>query len=213
MHAQLEEQLRARLAECMPSWPSGEASRVRLSLGVDGSVSVCRASLGAEAGHPTISLATRVVERAPQYLVKLGRQPVSSSDIRLHHKSSARGVYEHARATAGLSQAGAPSPPSCDVLLYNEAAEITEASIANVALQGADGRWRTPPLDCGLLAGTMRAALLDAGELDEGVLTLDDLREATRTGQQLVGFNAVRGVYRLRVLDEHESPAHLQSRL
>ena len=68
-----------------------------------------------------------------------------------------------------------------------------------VVSQDRDGRWRTPPTDCGLLAGTMRAELLASGELYEGVVTLDELREAVHAGRQLVGFNAVRGAYRLRL--------------
>ena len=92
--------------------------------------------------------------------------------------------------------------------MFNEAGELTECSIANVALQDADGRWRTPPADCGLLAGTMRAEHLRAGALYEGVVTVDDLRRALRAGRRLVAFNAVRGVYRLRVeLEESVAPS------
>ena len=34
-----------------------------------------------------------------------------------------------------------------DVLLHNERGEITESSIANVAVQQPDGTWHTPPLE------------------------------------------------------------------
>jgi para-aminobenzoate synthetase/4-amino-4-deoxychorismate lyase len=42
-----------------------------------------------------------------------------------------------------------------------------------------DGRVVTPPVTCGLLAGTCRAEFLALGEATEAVVTLDDLRRAT----------------------------------
>ncbi|NIN66147.1 MAG: hypothetical protein GTO63_15930, partial [Anaerolineae bacterium] len=52
-------------------------------------------------------------------------------------------------------------------LLWNEQGEITESTLANVVIQW--GRWwLTPKQSCGLLAGTFRAELLEAGEITEG---------------------------------------------
>ena len=36
----------------------------------------------------------------------------------------------------------------------------------------------TPPVVCGLLAGTLRAELLEAGAIQEAIVTLDELRAA-----------------------------------
>jgi para-aminobenzoate synthetase/4-amino-4-deoxychorismate lyase len=58
-----------------------------------------------------------------------------------------------------------------------------------VVLQLQDGRKLTPPLDCGLLAGTLRAELLARGDIQEQVLTRDDLQRARR----LWFINGVRG--------------------
>ena len=44
----------------------------------------------------------------------------------------------------------------------------------------SDGVRVTPPVDCGLLAGTFRAELLARREIQERVLTLDDLQSASR---------------------------------
>jgi para-aminobenzoate synthetase/4-amino-4-deoxychorismate lyase len=97
-------------------------------------------------------------------------EPVDSGDVFLFHKTTNRGVYERALA----------SRPDCDdVLLWNERGEITETAYANVALE-IDGEWLTPPLDSGLLAGTMRGHLLDRGELRETVLMKDDVKRASR---------------------------------
>jgi para-aminobenzoate synthetase / 4-amino-4-deoxychorismate lyase len=54
---------------------------------------------------------------------------------------------------------------------------VTESTIANLAVR-IDGTWWTPPLDCGLLPGTERAALLAEGTLAERVITLDEVRAA-----------------------------------
>ncbi len=48
--------------------------------------------------------------------------------------------------------------------------------------------WLTPKQSCGLLAGTFRAELLEAGEITEGVVTIEDLRDA----EQIWLINSVR---------------------
>ena len=103
----------------------------------------------------------------PRTTVRLGfaREPVDADDVFLYHKTTHREVYDEAKA----------SRPDCDdVVLWNQDGELTETSAANVALR-IDGAWLTPPVASGLLAGTMRAELLEAGTLREAVLTKDDV--------------------------------------
>ncbi len=91
-----------------------------------------------------------------------------------------------------------------DVVLYNESQQITETTIANIAIlkkqpttlddnntNSTSSRWITPPLSCGLLPGTMREELLRRGELTEGIITLQDMKEAVA----IKFFNSVRGEY------------------
>jgi len=52
-----------------------------------------------------------------------------------------------------------------------------------------DGRWRTPPLACGLLDGVARARYLEEGRIEEGVVCVEDLPRA----QGLAVFNSLRG--------------------
>jgi para-aminobenzoate synthetase/4-amino-4-deoxychorismate lyase len=73
-------------------------------------------------------------------------------------------------------------------LMCNERGELTEFTRGNLALKKA-GRWLTPALHCGLLAGTYRADLLARGELTEAALTLVDLQRA----EEVAFFNSVRG--------------------
>jgi para-aminobenzoate synthetase / 4-amino-4-deoxychorismate lyase len=75
-----------------------------------------------------------------------------------------------------------------DVILWNEAGELTECSFGNLAVQ-LDGRWLTPPLDSGLLPGVLRAELLAQGRIKEARLTRDDLARA----EGLAFFNSLRG--------------------
>jgi para-aminobenzoate synthetase/4-amino-4-deoxychorismate lyase len=83
-----------------------------------------------------------------------------------------------------------------DVILYNERGEITEATIANIAVC-LDGTWYTPPVSSGLLAGTMRRHLLETGKLQERALTVNDLKKAP--GIKLI--NSVRGLFEVELID------------
>lgn len=141
-------------------------SKVRLMLAADGQVTVEAEPLSAGA-------------RPRPLRVGLAAEPVSSANRFLYHKTTRRDVYEHARAGR---------PEYDDVILWNERGELTEATASNLLLE-VDGEWRTPPVSSGLLAGTLRAHLLDAGEIVECVLTVQNL--ATASGIQLI--NSVRG--------------------
>ena len=81
-----------------------------------------------------------------------------------------RGVYETAKRSC----------PNCDdVILFNERGEVTESTIANVVVQ-IGGRKITPPVSCGLLAGTFRQYLLEHGEIEEEIVLFDTLRSADK---------------------------------
>ena len=75
-----------------------------------------------------------------------------------------------------------------DTLLWNAEGEVTECTRGNIALL-MDGRWLTPPLQCGLLGGIGRAQALQAGRLSEGVVRLEDLPRV----QALAFVNSLRG--------------------
>ena len=90
------------------------------------------------------------------------------SDVFLFHKTSRRDRYDAARRR---------HPDVDDVLLVNDRREITESTIANVAARIV-GRWITPPLEAGLLAGIGRAVALEEGRVVEGTVTIDDARSA-----------------------------------
>jgi para-aminobenzoate synthetase/4-amino-4-deoxychorismate lyase len=61
-----------------------------------------------------------------------------------------------------------------DVILWNEKGEVTESCIANIVVE-LDGELYTPPVRCGLLAGTFRARLIEQDKVREKVIRLKDL--------------------------------------
>lgn len=116
----------------------------------------------------------------------VARAPVDPANVFLYHKTTHRAVYR---------QAVEQCPKAEDVLLFNDRGEVTESTIANLAVD-MEGTWCTPPVECGLLPGTMRRHLLENGTLVERVLTLD---EVLARGEVLL-FNSVRGLQKTGIL-------------
>lgn len=75
-----------------------------------------------------------------------------------------------------------------DSILWNEDGEITECTRGNIAAF-LDGRWITPPLDCGLLPGIGRAMALAQGQVEQATI---HLRDAHRV-KQWAFINSLRG--------------------
>jgi para-aminobenzoate synthetase / 4-amino-4-deoxychorismate lyase len=82
-----------------------------------------------------------------------------------------------------------------DVVLWNAEGEVTELTRGNLVVE-LHGRRFTPSVDCGLLAGILRGELLELGEIEEHVITLDDVRRASR----LWFVNALRGWVPVRLV-------------
>ncbi len=124
------------------------------------------------------------LRRAPEpWTVALADEPVDETDPRLVHKTTRRELYETA-----LAQARGRAPAVDDVVLWNRAGELTETTLANLAVE-LDGVWLTPAKGCGLLPGTFRAELLARGVLREARLPRGVLARATR----IALVNSVRG--------------------
>lgn len=100
------------------------------------------------------------------FKVCLAKEPVNSNDCFLFHKATNRAMYEQA-AIQDFD----------DVLLFNENDELTEFTIGNLVVK-LNGELLTPPVECGLLAGTFRAELVALGEVKERVLKKQDLAES-----------------------------------
>jgi para-aminobenzoate synthetase/4-amino-4-deoxychorismate lyase len=102
--------------------------------------------------------------------VALADTPIDPRDPFLYHKTTHREVYAHHRRAF---------PNAFDVILWNGRGELTEFTIGNLVVE-LDGLRYTPPREAGLLAGTFRAELLEAGEITERPLFKHDLFNAAR---------------------------------
>ena len=109
--------------------------------------------------------------------VALAAGPIDPADPFFFHKTTRRGMLE-AQRREGYD----------DTVLWNPDRDITETIIANIVVERG-GQKVTPPVECGLLPGTMRAELIARGEIVEERITVDQLLRAGRF--RLI--NSVRG--------------------
>ena len=110
---------------------------------------------------------------------------LDASNPLLRYKTSARTVYDNAIELAVSQQA-------FDALFCNETGVVCEGGRSNVFVREGN-RLLTPPLRCGLLPGVLRAEMLAHGKASEALLTVADIKAASREGRLRVG-NALRGL-------------------
>ncbi len=161
----------AMLAAAGARWDSAAGDRrVRLQL--------------ARTGHLDLSHQPAAPQPARPLRLTLAEPRLDPGDPFLRHKTTRRGVYEGAfakAAAAGFDEA----------LFLNRRGELAEAS-RNTLFVRLDGRLVTPALDCGVLPGVLRGALLADGRAVEGMLTPADLGRADQVfvGNSLYGLRA-----------------------
>jgi para-aminobenzoate synthetase / 4-amino-4-deoxychorismate lyase len=148
--------------------------KVRILLSRGGTYTIEDSQLAAQPGNAAI--------------VTFARRPVCSENPLLYHKTTLREAYE---------QEAALHPSYADVIFYNERGEVTEAVNNNIVMRR--GReLLTPALESGLLPGTLRGHLLDAGIIAERVITRHELE----TAEALYLINSVRKWRKVRLLAE-----------
>ncbi|WP_407268608.1 aminodeoxychorismate synthase component I [Radiobacillus sp. PE A8.2] len=139
----------ARLKELAQDYHQG-AYKARLLLHKDG-------TLVSEAA------ATKPINQP--IMCTLAATPIDAQDPFLFHKTTYRAVYDHFQQQA---------KQAFSILLWNEQEELTEFTTGNLVVE-RNGVYYTPPISCGLLAGTYRQALIDQGELHEKVIKKNEL--------------------------------------
>ena len=102
--------------------------------------------------------------------IGLAKQSINSNNIFLYHKTTNRQIYDD--VLVGMSAYD-------DVLLWNSNNEVTETSTSNFVAE-IEGDLYTPPVTCGLLAGTYRAQLLREGKIKERVIQIDEIKDCTK---------------------------------
>ena len=103
--------------------------------------------------------------------------PVDPGDFRLRYKTTDRAFFDEARRASGAYETVFTDPEG----------KLTEGSFTNIFVE-RDGSLVTPPLGRGLMAGVLRATLLEKGEAVEGDLTIDDLAGGFFVGNMLRGL-------------------------
>ena len=152
------------------------ARKVRLLTDADGELRISSAVLNEMGGE----------ER--QARVRIAAERTDPRDRMLFHKTTHRRVYDEAFSAA--AEAGFD-----EVIFLNARGEVTEGTISNVFAE-KDGRWLTPPVECGLLAGVYRRHLLETrADVEEQVLFEKDLRGA----DAVYICNAVRGLRKVTI--------------
>jgi para-aminobenzoate synthetase/4-amino-4-deoxychorismate lyase len=155
-----------RELELLQSSLSDNRYKIRLLLSRSGDVSMTATTLPGSFGSESRT-------------IRLANEPVDAGNVFLYHKTTQRSVYDQALQDAA----------DCDdVLLWNTDGFITESCAANVVFD-IDGEQFTPPVSCGLLAGTYRQYLLQQGEIQERAIHVDELSERSK----VTLINSVRG--------------------
>jgi para-aminobenzoate synthetase/4-amino-4-deoxychorismate lyase len=167
------DRVREQLYQFAESLLKGVRYRVRLLLARSGTISISSTPLK--------------LARNPA-LLRISATRVNSQDVFLRHKTTRRSMYDSALQEAQAS--------GCDDMLFlNLQNHVTECAIHNVMI-AKNGRFITPPLECGLLPGVYRQHLLVTHpEIEVAAITLEDLLAA----DHIFIFNSVRGLRRAQI--------------
>lgn len=159
--------------------------RVRLLLAKDGTITIS-SSVCEMVRHACLPEIPEPV-RPGLPRVRFARQAVNSLSPWLMHKTTRREFYDH--ELAGAREAGL-----FDLLFVNERGEVTEGAVTNIVIY-RNGCYLTPPVACGLLAGTMRRKLMREQLVTEQLLTAGEIV----TADAVFLVNSVRGVVQVQI--------------
>jgi para-aminobenzoate synthetase/4-amino-4-deoxychorismate lyase len=153
---------------------TSETLRLRLALQADGQLST------------QITILEAITEPVR---FKIHASRMRSNNPFLQHKISARTLYNTALSeakTAGLF----------DVIFLNEHEQITEGARSNIFIL-LNGKWYTPPLECGVLAGVQRSVLIEQLHAQTTILSVEDLHNA----EHVILCNALYGALHATLME------------
>ena len=162
--------VKTTLARYLQTLDPQQSYRLRLDLQHDGGVRLQHSALGAPSAGPAGLVLSTTPVPAPEAAL-------------LNHKTSLRSAYDAAIHKAIACQA-------FDTVFLNDRGEVCEGARSSLFVQ-LDGRWWTPPLHSGVLAGVMRQRLLQRyPQIGEKALGLDEVLSA----QALAVCSSLRGL-------------------
>ena len=116
--------------------------------------------------------------------------PITSNEIKICRKVNSANPFLYHKTTIRETKLS----DIFDEIAINEKGEITEGTFTNIAVLNNDMLY-TPPVSCGLLAGTYRAKLIAEGKMKEKILFPDDLKNA----EKIFCFNSVRKLVEVKL--------------
>ena len=136
----------------------------------------------------TIEVSGQMITEIPSPVsIKLADSPIATNHPFLYFKTTNRAAYEAFQKQHN---------DYFDVLLWNEQGEMTEFTNGNLVVK-LNGKLYTPPVKCGLLAGTFRKELLDRKEIQEKIITKAELRDT----EEIWFINSVRKWLRVELVE------------
>ncbi len=147
-----------------------EPLRVRLTLDRDGVVKITLSPLRMAAADEKVGE------------IAFSEHRVDPDDVFLYHKTTNRQLYNQERQV--VEEQGL-----YEMLFINTRGEVTEGTISTLFVE-KNGKLYTPPLSSGLLPGVYRAYMLESGQAEERILTINDVRGADR----VFVANSIRGM-------------------
>ncbi len=140
----------------------------------------------------TSEITATLFEPLPQqtvWRIAIAHSRLRHDDPLLRHKTTRRQAYIAARDEY--------SPAEVDeVILLNDRDEVCEGTITSIFVDMGANTCTTPPLSCGLLDGVLRRELLNNGVIEEGVISVHNLKSARNI---LLG-NSLRGMIRAELI-------------
>jgi para-aminobenzoate synthetase/4-amino-4-deoxychorismate lyase len=173
--APLEEEIRSRLAELSMQHPLG-AFRVRLLVDAQGRITVESTPLVWHTGIAQVAWAADPISDDP------------NEAYWLFHKTTVRHAYQGWHP---------PASPLFDHLLWDSHGHATEFTRGNLVAE-IDGHLVTPPIACGLLAGTLRQWLVQHRFVEEAAVTRGEVESA----RYLWFVNSVQGWVPVSLTDD-----------
>ena len=125
-----------------------------------------------------IPLYLRALSSSQPVKLCLADTPIDIDNPFIYHKTTNRQIYNNVLNSYSDYD---------DIILWNERQEITETCIANIVVK-LNGELLTPPVDCGLLAGTFRSHLLAENKIKEAIIRKEYLSQC----ENIYVINSVR---------------------
>lgn len=180
------DEIKEALTKTTFSFSSPGQHRVRLLLYRDGRTQITATELeNFKFSDPLQPITSKTLP-----VVAFSRQQTDPKSRYLYHKTTSRKIYNDARKRAGELEL-------FEILFTNTKGEVTEGSITNIFIE-KDGVLITPPLQSGLMNGTLRRFLINHDHVQERVLGRQDIDTADKV---YVG-NSVFGLIQVKLRSE-----------